>query len=79
MVHKYELRVRADLPPNLESVGPTEEWGQIGAIVQVVCNSHNIPVVDAFCAYGRPWRTYRCSCGSQMNFKVRSLPSIIGC
>ncbi|KHG15983.1 hypothetical protein F383_20659 [Gossypium arboreum] len=35
MVHNYELRVRADLPPNFESVGPTEEWGQIGAMVQV--------------------------------------------
>ncbi|PPR85351.1 hypothetical protein GOBAR_AA35334 [Gossypium barbadense] len=36
MVHEYELIVRANLPPNFESVGPAEEWGQIGAMVQVV-------------------------------------------
>ncbi|KAH1080528.1 hypothetical protein J1N35_020289 [Gossypium stocksii] len=42
--------------------------------MQVVCNSHYMPEVDTFIAYGRPWRTYTCSCGSEMYFKVRSLP-----
>ncbi|KAG4118261.1 hypothetical protein ERO13_D11G003900v2 [Gossypium hirsutum] len=76
MVHEYELRVRADLPPNLKWVGPTEEWSEIGTIVQVVCNNHDMPAVDSFYAYGRPWRTHRCSCGSELYFKVRSIPPL---
>ncbi|PPR83369.1 hypothetical protein GOBAR_AA37343 [Gossypium barbadense] len=33
-----------------------------------------MPEEDAFIAYGLPWRTYTCSCGSEMYFKVSSLP-----